>query len=167
LNIHNPFQHSMNNAPAVSYPVGRSNFHGWMLGLVSLAGLLAGLLWRFQADPPMWRQGLFVATLLATGLAALQAWRHSPCGSLKWDGQGWSLTVPGATFCGLPTVHLDLQWCLLLRLRTENDSCHWLWLERQGDVAPWNALRRALFSASAAGQGPEAGVDVHRPEVSS
>jgi len=157
----------MNNAPAVSYPVGRSSFHGWMLGGVGLAGVLAGLLWRLQVDPPAWRQGIFLASSLGIGLAALQAWRRSPCGSLKWDGQGWSLAVPGATLAGLPAVHLDLQWCLLLGLHTEGGQCHWLWLERRRDAANWIALRRALFSPRAAGQAPEAGVDDHRPEVNS
>jgi len=150
----------MHSAPAVSYPVGRSNFHGCILGLISLAGALAGMLWRHQVDPPAWRQWLFVATLLGTSVAAFgDWWCHPPCGTLQWDGRGWSLTTPATRLCGPLTVHVDLQWCLLLCLRADKGKREWLWLVRNGDRAPWNALRRALFAGGASGQAPEAGVD--------
>jgi hypothetical protein len=152
----------MHSAPAVSYPVGRSSFHGWLLALISFAGALAGLLWRFQTNPPAWRQWIFGVIWSGTALSAGLAWRHSRCGSLRWDGQAWSLTGLDAPFFGEVTVHLDLQWCLLLCLRAENRWRRWIWLERGGEPTRWNALRRAVFSAGAASPAPEVDVKDQR-----
>ncbi len=157
----------MHSAPAVSYPVGRSAFYACLLGLTSLAGVLAGLLWRHQTDPAVWRQWLFAATVFGTAVAAWRAWRHSPCGTLQWDGRGWSLMLAGASRGAAVTVHLDLQWCLLLALRTDNGSRSWLWLERWRDVALWNALRRAVFSTATSDPASAADVDDRTAQVKS
>lgn len=142
----------MHSAPAVSYPVGRSRFQGWLLVLTGLAGMLVGLIWFRQSDLAGWRQGLYAATLLVTCVIAVQAWRRSPCGSLRWDGQAWSWTERDVSVCAEVTVHLDLQFFLLLRLRTDTGSRIWLWPERRAAVTRWNALRRAVFSHRGAGQ---------------
>jgi hypothetical protein len=155
----------MYSAPAVFYPVGRSRFHGWMLGLVSLTGAFAGLLWRLQADTAVWKQVLFLVILFGTCLTAVWAWRVSPRGSLQWDGQSWSLTLPAASLVGVLTVHLDLQWCLLLCLHSENGRRDWLWVERWRDLASWNALRRAVFAAGTSGEASRVGVGDHRGQV--
>jgi len=157
----------MHSAPAVSYPVGRSRFHAGLMGSASLAGALAGLLWRNQAAPALWLQCVFALILFGSGLAAFQAWRSSPCGSLQWDGRDWSLTAAQATFTGLLSVHLDLQCCLLLCLRTQNGRRYWLWPEHRCDRANWNALRRAVFSGSSGGQATQAGPDDQRVRVKS
>lgn len=157
----------MHSAPAVSYPVGRSRFHAGLAGSASLIGALAGLLWRNQADPAVWPQGVFALILFGSGLAAFQAWRSSPCGSLQWDGRGWSLTAAQATFTGLLSVHLDLQCCLLLCLRTQNGRRYWLWPERRRDGANWNALRRAVFGGNAGSLAAQAGIDDQRGRVKS
>ncbi len=136
----------MHNAPAVSYPVGRSFFHAGLLASIGLAGLLAGLLWRHQSEPAAWRQGLFAILYLATGLAAFQGWRDSPRGSLQWDGQGWSLNLAATQARGRISAHIDLQYCLLLCLHAGNGRASWLWLERRREPGAWNALRRAVFS---------------------
>ena len=155
----------MYSAPAVFYPVGCSRFQGCVLGLLGLTGALAGLLWRLQADPTMWQQGLFALILCGTCLVAFWAWRTTPRGSLQWDGQDWNLTLPALSLAGVLTVHLDLQWCLLLCLHSENGRRDWLWVERWRDLASWSALRRAVFSAGAASQAPRAGVGDHRGQV--
>jgi hypothetical protein len=152
----------MYSAPAVFYPVGRSRFQAWLLGLLSLTGALAGLLWRLQADPAVWQQGLFALILCSACLTAVQAWRASLCGSLHWDGRGWRLTLPNASSDGVLTTHLDLQWCLLICLHGEGRRRHWLWLENWRDPAAWTALRRAVFSTSNAHQAPQAGFEDHR-----
>lgn len=155
----------MHSAPALTYPVGRSRFHGWLLGLTGLGAVLVGWLWCYQADSVGWRQGLYAVTTLGVGLAAVQAWRHSPRGNLQWDGQAWNWAAVATPHCGLVTVHLDLQFCLLLCLRTDNGTRIWLWPERSGDTTRWDALRRAVFSHGAAGQAPDAAVDAHRTQV--
>ena len=142
----------MHSAPAVSYPVGRSRFQGWLLLLTSLAGMLVGLIWFRQSDLAGWRQGLYAATLLGTCVIALQAWRRSPCGSLRWDGQAWSWTERDVSVCAVVHVHLDLQFFLLLSLNTDAGRWIWLWPERRTAATRWNALRRAVFSHSGASQ---------------
>lgn len=151
----------MHGAPAVSYPVGRSRFQGWLVGLTGLGGTVAGLLWRHQADPAGWRQWLLALTLLCVCALAADAWRRSPRGSLRWDGQTWSWTAVDASVCGVLTVHLDLQFCLLLSLRLDTGARIWFWPERGAEVMAWNALRRAVFSRIARVQAPDLGADAH------
>ena len=136
----------MHNAPAVSFPVGRSCFQGWLLGLISLIAVLADLLWCFQTDSIGWRQGLFLLILLAALVDAVLVWQRTPTGSLRWDGQVWSWIRVNDSVSGVLTVHFDLQFCLILSLRQVNGVRIWLWIERRADVTRWDALRRAVFA---------------------
>lgn len=157
----------MHSAPALTYPVGRSRFHGWLVGLTSLGGVLAGLLWNYQTDPAAWRQGLFVATVLGAAWLAVGTWRQWSCGNLNWDGQAWNWIDQTSALSGQISVHLDLQFCLLLCLHAENGKRLWLWPERGRDAAHWNDLRRAVFSPGATGQALDAGTDSRRAQVES
>lgn len=139
----------MHSAPAVSYPVGRSRFHAWLLGLTGMGGALLGLLWRYECSPAAWHQALFAATLLGTGIAAVRAWRLSPSANLHWDGQTWRWIGTTAPVCGIPTVHLDFQFFMLLSLHMDDGKRLWLWPERSRDPGHWDALRRAVFAQSA------------------
>ncbi|WP_296444925.1 hypothetical protein [Rhodoferax sp. UBA5149] len=149
----------MHSAPAVSYPVGRSRFQGWLVGLTGLGGVLTGGFWQQATDLAGWRQWLFALTLLGTCAIAAQTWRRSPRGILHWDGQVWRWTGLDASVCGRVTVHLDLQFWLVLSLRMDAGARLWLWPERAADVVLWNALRRAVFSRGGSGQAQDAGVD--------
>jgi hypothetical protein len=136
----------MLKAPAVTYPVGRSALHGWLFGLNSLTGAVAGWFWRIQASPEPWGQWLYAVVLVLASIAAFRIWWRSPSGNLQWDGQGWRLNVLDRGLCGLVTVHLDLQGFLLLCLHAEDGGRRWLWLERRTDAINWHALRGAVFS---------------------
>ena len=136
----------MHNAPSVSFPVGRSRFQGWLLGLISLIAVLADWLWCLQADSIGWRQGLFLLILLVTLVDSVLVWQRTPTGSLRWDGQVWSWNSVNAPVSGVLAVHLDLQFCLVLSLRQVNGVRIWLWIERRGDATRWDALRRAVFA---------------------
>ena len=136
----------MQSAPAVSYPVGRSRFQGWLLGGAVLLGVLAGLLWCEASGLAGWRQGLYALALLAAGGVALHAWQRTPQGHLRWDGQLWHWRTEAASVNGVLAVHLDFQFCLLLSLRTDAGARLWLWPERQLDRPQWHALRCAVFS---------------------
>ena len=136
----------MHNAPAVSYPVGRSHFQDCLLGGTALISVLAGVLWFYVSDLVGWRLGLYAITLVGTGALAIQAWRHTPHGVLRWDGQAWRWTTEVASVGGVLTVHLDFQFCLLLSLRTDAGAWLGLWPQRQTDTAHWHALRCAVFS---------------------
>jgi len=137
----------MHKAPAVTYPVGRSGLHAWLLGSISLIGALAGWFWCMQAAPESWSQWLYALVLLLASLAAFRNWWCSPSGHLRWDGQSWRLNVLDRCLCGPVRVHLDLQGWLLLCLHSEEGGRRWLWLERRTDAINWHALRNAVFSA--------------------
>jgi hypothetical protein len=137
----------MHKAPAVTYPVGRSTLHAWLLGSISLIGALAGWFWRMQAAPESWSQWLYVLVLLLVSLAAFRHWWCFPSGHLQWDGQSWKLNVLDSSLRGPVSVHLDLQGWLLLCLHSEEGGRRWLWLERRTDAINWHALRNAVFSA--------------------
>jgi hypothetical protein len=80
------------------------------------------------------------ATLAAT------AWRRSPAGVLRWDGQGWTWEEGGLVAAGHPEIALDLQNRMLLRWQPEGGRVRWLWLEGAHAPAHWEALRRAVYS---------------------
>ena len=149
----------MHSAPAVIYPVGRSRFQGWLLGLLGLGGAIAGLLWRYQSEPAGWRQWLFALTLICACALAADAWRRSPRGSLRWDGQAWSWTSVDRSACGVLAVHLDLQSLLLLSLRLDCGARIWFWPQRGTEVTAWNALRRAVFCRATPGHARDSGAD--------
>ena len=139
----------MHNAPAVSYPVGRSRFHGWILLAAGLAGLASSTAWGLACAAVGWRQALAFALLFLASLNAFWRWRQTPAGVLRWDGQLWHLELarslprtPVDAGANL-SIQLDFQVVMLARLHFENGARLWLWLQAQGDVAHWQALRRA------------------------
>jgi hypothetical protein len=136
----------MHNAPAVSYPVGRSRFQAYLLGLVGSGGALVGTLWHYQANPIGWRWWFFGVVLAATGLIAARTWLQAPIGCLRWDGRTWSWTGVETLNGGSLTVVLDLQFCMVLGLCAVGSERFWLWPERRIDPTHWDALRRAVFS---------------------
>lgn len=152
----------MHSAPTVSYPLGRSHFQGWLGGLTSVAGIAIGVLWYCQADLIGWRQLLFFLTLLLTSGFAAVAWRRSPEGCLRWDGTAWGWTAGSTAESGVLSVHLDLQFCLVLSLRTDTGARIWFWPERRVDLAHWNDLRRAVFVRSGTGNAQDASIDAQQ-----
>ena len=145
----------MHGAPSVSYPVGRSRFQAALLLALGIGGVFSGLLWRDPTGLSSWRQFVFYSVFTAAWLGAAHAWRHSPAGSLRWDGQAWNWMTGQIKPCGVPEVHLDLQFCLLVTVVLEGGKRLWLWPERRADELRWTALRRAVFSSSALKLGPD------------
>lgn len=149
----------MHRAPALSFPVGRSRFHGALAVSTGLAGILVGLLWQGGAAPSPWRYWLFVLVLLGTFIMAFESWRKAPSGTLRWDGHDWHWIGADASVSGHLRAHLDLQFCLVLSLHPGIGTRIWLCPERRRDVTHWNALRRAVFSRGGAGPGQAIGAD--------
>jgi hypothetical protein len=116
-----------------------------LVGLATLGGAIAGLLWRHQADPAQWLQWLFAFTLGLTSYAATHFWYRTPTRTLCWDWRAWSWFSGEAPISAVVTVYLDLQYFMLLSLRSEDGERIWLWPERRTEVMYWNALRRAAF----------------------
>jgi len=139
----------MHNAPAVSYPMGRSRFHGFLVLLCAPVGALLLLAWSYQADDLQWLHALAAFIWLLTVVMAGWQWRRTPAGKLVWGDAAWCWVVAGQSHRVTPEVTLDLQHLMLLRLVGRADrSVWWLWPERRADPLHWQALRRALFSRS-------------------
>jgi hypothetical protein len=104
------------------------------------AGGLAA--WAFSHHPTGWLLWLGVP------VTAAWAWRAAAVlpRLLRWDGQSWWLTEPGAsaeTTVSL-AVLIDLDGWLLLRA---TPGPRWLPLSRRQQAAHWTALRATLFAA--------------------
>jgi toxin CptA len=150
----------MHNAPAVSYPVGRSHFQGGLLLAAGLAGLASCVAWALADARLGLRQILALSLWALVSVNAFWHWRQTPTGVLHWDGQVWrlELTPPVAN---LPldassrlSVQLDFQSVILARLGVEGGGDHWLWLQAQADPSRWRALRRAAHGRVAAASSP-------------
>ncbi len=151
----------MHNAPAVSFPVGRSRFQAWFLSAAWLAGAAACACWASMADAVGWRNGLALAMPLGAGAAAWAHWRRAAVGALRWDGQCWRLETPGPTPAptraatpnlsptGALAVRLDFQRFMLLSLRLEYSDVRWVWVDQCADLRLWQAFRRAVYSPAA------------------
>jgi toxin CptA len=134
----------MHNAPAVTYPVGRSSIQGALGVVLWLLGLAATIAWTLTW--PDVRLIAAAASLCAAAAAlAAAAWWRTEAGDLHWDGDDWQLHLRGRADAGIPTVALDLQGFLLLRW-TAPGAGGWLWLDRASAPARWDDLRRAVYS---------------------
>ncbi len=139
----------MYNAPAVTYPVGRSHFQVVLTLAVGLMGALAQGAWWLLSDAPGLVHGL--GWVLWLVLCSWALWRvlHTPQAHLVWDGQEWCLQAGVMSWAVTPQVILDMQHSLLLCLRPETGGAQWVWPAQQAQPARWLALRRALFNPAA------------------
>jgi hypothetical protein len=134
----------MHNAPAVSYPVGRSRFQGWLLSVLSLLGLVATIVWFTQADAVGWRQWLMLLGATLTLLGAWWQWQHAVTGQLAWDGVVWTWSEAQANLLVQLTLIADVQHAMLLLDGANPDSRRWIWVDREASPMRWLALRRAV-----------------------
>ncbi len=137
----------MHSAPTVSYPVGRSRFQGQLISVLFAIAGVAGLAWCATVDVLGWRQALFFALLSIACLVLGRAWRRSAVGTLAWSGDGWRCRTTQGVVSGELGLHLDLQFCMLLSLRSNGGGRLWVWSERRTAPALWLALRRAVMSS--------------------
>jgi hypothetical protein len=135
----------MHNAPAVSYPVGRSRFQGWLLSVVALIGLVSAAVWFTQADALGWRQWLMLSVAISVAFGAWWQWQHAETGQLAWDGVVWTWTAAQASLPVQLTLIADVQRAMLLLLNSaHSDSRRWIWVDRDASSTRWLALRRAV-----------------------
>lgn len=149
----------MYNAPAVSYPVGRSRILRvitWTLLLLTL-GVLA--VWCRQAPRLAWPQGLGVGLWLLGVVLAARDDAAPPQGHLSWDGQDWQWASAGQSWTVAVRPQMDGQRFMVLALGGAQPAPDWLWLESAQDPVHWDALRRAVWAQSKTGAGH------HREEV--
>lgn len=138
----------MHNAPAVSYPVGRSRYQVQILCVLAFIGLLAAGAWRTQAQTPDWRQGLMLSGAALTGLGAIWHWRHAPTGQLSWSGSSWQWGAGsrGAMQARVVVV-VDLQRTMLSMLGVGGNAQKkvWMWVERDANPARRMGFRSAVY----------------------
>jgi len=146
----------MYNAPAVSYPVGRSRFQGWLLAAVLAAGASSLAVWFMQSDQPGLRLLAAAGLWLATASVAIRTWLRSPAGLLTWDTKTWLWASGEQARQVAVSAVLDSQSVLLLQLRPPQDHPLWIWPERRTLPARWLALRRAVFAPRPAASTPDA-----------
>jgi hypothetical protein len=155
----------MHNAPAVSYPVGRSRFQKTLLLVVLLAGAFAQGLWWLQSAEHGVIHGLGFLLWLMLGAWAFWSAGHTPQQQLVWDGQDWRLESGARSSMVTPQVILDLQHDLLVFLRPAGGSAFWVWPTRKAQPERWLALRRALFNPASPVMIPDSSPMAASPEL--
>ncbi len=140
----------MNNAPAVSYPVGRCAFGDRTFIALALCILALGGLVAVSFEPAAFFPSA-VWTVCGLGLLA-GGWRRyrRTQGVLLWDGQDWLWQSTG----GEPqTGRLRVVWqhpkALLLQWQTPSDKLNgnvWCWLDGSHRPERWLDLRRAALA---------------------
>jgi hypothetical protein len=139
----------MYNAPAVTYPMGRSRFQtGLTLAVVLAGGVAQAVWWLLSAAHGAGHVLGAVLWLASFGLAVWHGLR-TPLAQLVWDGQGWSWCSGMARQVVEPQVIVDAQHSLLLCLRPATGAARWAWPAQQAQPERWLALRRALFNPPA------------------
>ena len=137
----------MHNAPAVTYPVGRSSIQGLLGLMIWLLGVAAILAWA-AASPSAGRLAVASGLSVVVAVLAAIAWWRTPAGELQWNAQAWQLHLRGACTIGQPLVVLDLQ------LPDANDLELLTALREQANLA-LNRLQVSLELNDAAGILPE------------
>jgi hypothetical protein len=135
----------MYNAPAVTYPVGRSHFQISLTLAVVLAGAVAQGAWWLSSPTHGAGHGLGWVLCLVFGAWSVWRGRHPPKVQLAWDGRDWRLQAGASSPPVRPQVILDVQHHLLLCLRPETGFAVWVWPAQGTQPERWLALRRALF----------------------
>lgn len=136
----------MYNAPAVSYPVGRSNIKQMITGALLLLALGVLGFWCHQVPHLAWPQGLGLGLWLVGALLAVRDDANTPHGHLSWDGRDWHWMSARQSWLVEVRPQLDGQRFMLLALRRAKPGFGWLWLERESDPLHWDALRRAVWA---------------------
>jgi hypothetical protein len=135
----------MYNAPAVTYPVGRSLFQAGLILAVLLAGAAAQGAWWWLSAKHGVVHGLGWLLWLVFGAWAVWRGVHLQQAQLAWDGRDWRLQAGASSPPVRPQVILDVQHHLLLCLRPETGFAVWVWPAQGTQPERWLALRRALF----------------------
>jgi hypothetical protein len=136
--------------PPVRLGAGVTGFAPSAVGLI--AGLwCAGALAVFYGLP--WQSDVLaiggVALLFSAWAASGEAWPREKV-ILDWSAQGWHCTLasrhmPQPPVACTPTVVLDLQRLLLVRVQNVCGGVCWLWCQRE-EAKQWHRFRCALFA---------------------
>ena len=141
----------MHNAPAVLYPVGRSQRLAAFLALTWGLGVAVCAGWSIEAGEFNGRHWTAVACLVACAGMVTAGWRAMPVGKLRFDGQTWWWATGFRSEVSVELrVRLDLQHGLLLFVRDAAGTVSWCYAERVLAPQRWNELRRAVYASAEA-----------------
>lgn len=146
----------MRRAPAVSYSVIRSHWHGRFIALMFTFAL--GLLGAFvfaQTEIDL-RTVVMTGTLLGAGAFAFHAWKRSPTGILHWDGQHWFWSGFDAHRPCRLALLLDFQRLVVISVVGDGKRVTRLWLEAGRGNPAWMPLRRAIVARQTDASGDQA-----------
>lgn len=148
----------MHRPPALSFQVGRSRWHVrvlWAIVMLNFVGWCVMAL-APRAEFPTWVLVPQVILCVLTAAYATWAWRHSPMGTLRWDGERWFWVGSQETPISGLRIVFDFQRLVLVSLSGINRSALFLWLEPADAMSPqaWHALRRVLVHSAVYGLVP-------------
>jgi hypothetical protein len=147
----------MQNAPSVSYPVGRCVWYGWLLVTLGFLQAVVWGLWGWQRAADGWPlPAAGAAVCVAWCWMAWRSWRQPMVGRLHWDALapgaaqdrpgGW-LWHAGPETTGTSLTHVDVafdgQTVAWLRLGGAAGVPRWVCVQQASDPPRWNDLRRA------------------------
>jgi hypothetical protein len=116
---------------------------GWTVcGAIAVTSIAP--IYSAWAQQDVWRTAMLVCFWLALSLRAWWAWRNSPEGILRWDGDAWHWEHFSG---GLRSVHVhyDFQSLMWIRFVPERGRSVGLCLDSaHADMDNWLAVRRAL-----------------------
>lgn len=148
----------MQNAPSVSYPVGRFRWRALPALSLSVLSGCALLLWTLWAPASMWQVAGGCAWLLAVlvNVSGSDRWM-----SLRWDGHDWWVVDARGHERAVTGLEpgLDLRSALLARLGGIPGG--WVWLCREAEPVTWGELRRAVYSRARRDPPEPAGASTH------
>lgn len=153
----------MYNAPAVSYPVGRSHIKRVITGALLLLAMGVLGFWCHQVPRLAWPQGLGLGVWLMAALMAVRDDLDPPQGHLSWDGRDWHWVSASQSWPVQIRPQLDGQRFMLLVLSGVQPGLDWLWLERANDPIHWDALRRAVWAQGKTGVAQRPGLALDQP----
>ena len=139
------------DAPPVTYPVGRTSRLAWLLASLWLVGA-STVFYALISAPALAQQApvaiFLIVSLVFSGAACWLFWRSQTPRSLLWDGEHWGMDSEPNEAARLH-VRLDLQHVMLLCLEAPPARRPvWLWAEAAHDAARWHLLRCALYSSA-------------------
>ena len=145
----------MHLPPAFSYEVVRSKWHLFFwVALIALA--VAGTACFEVLQVISIRTRGLDCIVVASAIASFLGWRRSPVGLLQWDGAQWLWPEFGDMPVQSVNLCLDLQFCVLLELKSVTGKTTWLFLGQRSNTAKWLALRRAIVVHAPSLVNPEA-----------
>jgi hypothetical protein len=139
------------NAPAVVYPVRRSNIEGVLWVVLWSCGAAACFAWQRWSSPGTWPLVIEVGLLVVTATCSFCVWRNGPpVLELSWGGNDWrgrSATGVGDFELHELVVLADFQRVLVLQAAAQQCGRRWIWIERGMAPDCWMDFRRAVYGA--------------------